>query len=80
MASKFQINTSSTEEVDAKGSGASTPQAGAVGGPSAFEAFKGKGQSMSGKNIKGRGIKVKKPEEVDKNSAINRTEYVALLI
>lgn len=89
MASKLKINTEQTQDVDAKGSGRSTPAGMATsggasrsdsaagltkdGGATSWEAFKGTGNSMSGKRVKGKGISVKKVEEVEKDSKIIRT-------
>ena len=76
MASKLKINTDQTQDVDVRGSGTHTPIGGAGiaghGGKS-WEAFRGTGQSMGGKRVKGKGISVKKVEEVEKDSKIYRT-------
>lgn len=76
MASKLKINTDQTQDVDHRGSGTQTPVGGA--GPAghggrSWEAFKGTGQSMGGKRVKGKGISIKKVEEVEKDSKIFRT-------
>jgi ubiquitin fusion degradation protein 1 len=67
MASKLNINTSSTQSVDARGSEANTPMNGT------WEAFKGGGKSMGGKTVKGKGVAKKKVEAVDAESKIWRT-------
>lgn len=78
-----------------RGSGASTPaqggapaangnQGGTAAGTSAaaansFEAFKGVGNTMGGKRIRGKGISVKKAEPVSENSKIFRTDAVRIV-
>ncbi|CAH7667469.1 ubiquitin fusion degradation protein UFD1-domain-containing protein [Phakopsora pachyrhizi] len=74
MASKMNINTSDTQSVNARGSGTNTPSgSGSVGNSGAWEAFKGGGRTMGGKQVKGKGISKKKIEEVDASSKIFRT-------
>jgi ubiquitin fusion degradation protein 1 len=77
MQSKFSISIGATQSVDAKGSGSSTPVGGA--GPAGhggknWEAFKGTGQSMAGKRIRGKGISLKKAEAVEEGSKIWRSD------
>ena len=59
MKDKFVIDTGRTEDVDARGSGTSTPVPGSSKGgavaPGPWEAFKGSGASLGGKRIKGKG-------------------------
>ncbi|SCV69547.1 BQ2448_2567 [Microbotryum intermedium] len=79
MKDKYTIDTKGVQDVDARGSGSSTPvsRGGAVGPDGAaqsWEAFKGSGNSLSGKRIKGKGVKAKKIEAVDENSMIFRTD------
>lgn len=84
LKDKLKIDTSRKDEVDARGSGTSTPRGGAGSGAEAggsgeeskpsWEAFKGSGQSIGGKRIRGKGIKAKKAEEVDATSRIARTD------
>lgn len=79
MKDKFVIDTSGLQDVDAKGSGSNTPipgssKDGSATAQAAWEAFKGSGNSLSGKRIKGKGIKAKKVEAVDEGSRIIRTE------
>lgn len=73
----------------ASGSGTSTPAAqglnSAVGkagkaqeGP--WEAFKGIGNTMGGKRVRGKGISVKKVEPVDKDSKIYRTSALPRIV
>lgn len=74
MKDRYVIDTKSTQDVDARGSGSSTPVPGKDGTGAAWEAFKGSGQSLSGKRIKGKGLKIKKIEAVEDGSRITRTE------
>jgi ubiquitin fusion degradation protein 1 len=83
MKDKFVIDTSGVQDVDARGSGSNTPvpgggasREGGLAADAAWEAFKGSGNSLSGKRIKGKGVKAKKIEAVDEGSRIIRTEYV----
>ncbi|KDE03356.1 hypothetical protein MVLG_06162 [Microbotryum lychnidis-dioicae p1A1 Lamole] len=81
MKDKYTIDTKGVQDVDARGSGSSTPASrgagaavGADGAVHSWEAFKGSGNSLSGKRIKGKGVKAKKIEAVDENSMIFRTD------
>jgi len=78
MRDKFSINTEGKQDVDAKGSGTNTPRsagpAGEGAGDKAWEAFKGSGNSLAGKRIKGKGVSVKKIEPITEGSRIQRTE------
>lgn len=77
MKDKFVIDTAGTQDVDSRGSGTATPVPGGKDGSAAqaaWEAFKGSGNSLSGKRIKGKGVKIKKIEAVDEGSRIIRTE------
>ncbi|GJN88646.1 hypothetical protein Rhopal_001612-T1 [Rhodotorula paludigena] len=86
MRDKFTIDTKGVQDVDARGSGTATPvggagakgkgkETGAEGAtPASWEAFKGSGQSLTGKRIKGKGIKAKPAEQMDENSRIARTD------
>ncbi|KAK4058800.1 ubiquitin fusion degradation protein [Microbotryomycetes sp. JL221] len=76
MKDRFVIDTNSKQDVDARGSGSSTPvPAGSkTGETGSWEAFKGSGQSLSGKRIKGKGLKIKKIEQVEQGSRIIRTD------
>lgn len=74
MKDKFSINTEGKQDVDGKGSGANTPRSGADAAEKAWEAFKGSGNSLAGKRIKGKGVSVKKIEPVTEGSRIQRTE------
>jgi ubiquitin fusion degradation protein 1 len=83
MAEKLGIDTKGVQEVDGKGSGTSTPMGGSSGkgkgkeldeAQKAWEAFKGSGNSLGGKRVKGKGVKAKAIEQVDEGSRIIRTE------
>jgi ubiquitin fusion degradation protein 1 len=75
MKEKFVIDTSRKEEVEARGSGSSTPVGGAgPGKEGSWEAFKGTGASLGGKRVKGKGVKAKGIEAVDADSRLMRTE------
>ncbi|KAK4053847.1 ubiquitin fusion degradation protein [Microbotryomycetes sp. JL201] len=76
MKDRYVIDTNSKQDVDARGSGTSTPVPGGSkeGGGPVWEAFKGSGQSLSGKRIKGKGLKIKKIEQVEEGSRIMRTD------
>jgi ubiquitin fusion degradation protein 1 len=78
MASKLNIRTDSTEEVDSRGSGRSTPAPGQTGGQGkgGFETFLGQGNSVGGKRVKGKGSSGKKVEEMPEGSKLWRTGYV----
>ncbi|GAA6029224.1 hypothetical protein JCM8097_003576 [Rhodosporidiobolus ruineniae] len=84
MSEKFKIDTKGTQEVTPRGSGTSTPIGGGKGKGKAvegaegaatpdWEAFKGSGNSLGGKRVKGKGVKAKAIEQVDENSLIYRT-------
>ena len=45
-----------------------------------WEAFKGKGESLSGRRTKGKGITSRPAQDVDENSKIFRTEYAPSLV
>ncbi|KAK4704885.1 ubiquitin fusion degradation protein 1, partial [Phenoliferia sp. Uapishka_3] len=84
MKDKFVIDTGRTEDVDARGSGTSTPVPGSSKGGSAaalgpWEAFKGSGVSLAGKRIRGRGVSAKKIEAVDEDSKIIRSDQVRII-
>ncbi|KAM0754265.1 UFD1-domain-containing protein [Meredithblackwellia eburnea MCA 4105] len=88
MKDKFVIDTMGTEDVDAKGSGTSTPIGGGRGTPipggsgaavGPWEAFKGSGHSVGGKRVKGKGVSGKKIEEVDAESRIIRTDQPRII-
>ncbi|KAM0792358.1 hypothetical protein ACM66B_005038 [Microbotryomycetes sp. NB124-2] len=76
MKDRYVIDTNSKQDVDARGSGSSTPVPGGSkdGSGAPWEAFKGSGQSLSGKRIKGKGLKIKKIEQVEEGSRIMRTD------
>lgn len=83
MRDKFNVDTKGVQDVDARGSGTATPvSVGSKGkgketdeAPAAsWEAFKGTGNSLGGKRVKGKGVKAKAIEQVDENSRIFRTE------
>ncbi|GAA5853707.1 hypothetical protein JCM9279_000283 [Rhodotorula babjevae] len=87
MRDKFTIDTKGVQDVDARGSGTATPVpgGGAAGGkgkgketdgegPASWEAFKGTGNSLGGKRVKGKGVKAKAIEGIDENSRIIRTD------
>jgi len=81
MAQKLGIDTKGMQEVDGKGSGTSTPVGGKGKGKEteeeaakSFEAFRGSGNSLGGKRVKGKGVKAKAIEGVDEGSRIIRTE------
>lgn len=90
MGEKFGIDTKGKEEVaGVGGSGTNTPRGGGGGKGKEkeneggdgkvdpWEAFKGSGNSLGGKRIKGKGVKAKAIEGVDEGSRIFRTEYVS---
>lgn len=74
MKDKYVIDTASKQDVDARGSGSSTPVPGGASTPSSWEAFKGSGNSLNGKRIKGKGVKAKQIVPVTEGSRIIRTE------
>ncbi|GAA6055756.1 hypothetical protein JCM3770_006144 [Rhodotorula araucariae] len=85
MRDKFTIDTKGVQDVDARGSGTATPVAGAKGkgketgegdaaAAASWEAFKGTGNSLGGKRVKGKGVKAKAIEGIDENSRIIRTD------
>ncbi|GAA5848323.1 hypothetical protein JCM8547_004478 [Rhodosporidiobolus lusitaniae] len=89
MSEKFGIDTKGVQDItgskggSARGSGANTPVGGGKGkgkevdgGEKAdpWEAFKGSGNSLGGKRVKGKGVKAKAIEGVDENSRIFRTD------
>ncbi|BGP29974.1 hypothetical protein JCM10296v2_001726 [Rhodotorula toruloides] len=83
MRDKFNVDTKGVQDVDARGSGTATPvSVGSKGkgketdeAPAAsWEAFKGTGNSLGGKRVKGKGVKAKAIEQVDENSRIFRTD------
>lgn len=84
MKDKFVIDTASVQDVDAKGSGSSTPVPGSskdgAATPTSWEAFKGSGQSLGGKRIKGKGVKAKQIVPVTEGSRIIRTECVLIFL
>lgn len=60
--------------------GASKAEGAAAAAPApAFEAFKGIGNTMAGKRIRGKGISVKKQEGVSEDSKIFRTDQVRII-
>ena len=79
MASKLQINVNSSTP------GSSRPGS-ALGGPTAsaavskdgdqWESFKGKGETLSGRKTKGKGISHRAVEQAPEGTKIIRTEYV----
>lgn len=94
MKSKLNINVHEKQEVDAHGSGTSTPvpragtsASGASGSGKAetavkqpFEAFKGTGQSLAGKRVRGKGIKAKPVQPLEGESKIWKTSDVPKII
>ncbi|GAA5847519.1 hypothetical protein JCM3766R1_005341 [Sporobolomyces carnicolor] len=71
--------SSSSSIADAKGKGKEAAAADVTdetGGAAraAFEAFRGSGNSLGGKRVKGKGVKAKAIEQVDQGSRIIRTE------
>jgi len=87
MRDKFTIDTKGVQDVDARGSGTATPVGEGAGGKgkgketdeggaaqASWEAFKGTGNSLGGKRVKGKGVKAKAIEGIDENSRIIRTE------
>jgi ubiquitin fusion degradation protein 1 len=79
MASKLNIKTDSTEEVDSRGSGRSTPSSVQAPGQTkaGFEAFLGQGNSVAGKRVKGKGLSGKKVEEMPEGSKLWRNTGLA---
>lgn len=71
MASKLKIDVNSTAP-----STRSASASGAEDAESAFEAFVGGGRTLNGRRTKGKGLQ-RSIEEVEKESKIFRTEYVA---
>lgn len=93
MKSKLNINIGETQDVDARGSGASTPAmkagtttpAGAAGGseaakPQPFEAFKGLGHSLAGKRVRGKGISAKPVQPLEGDSKIWKGSNVPKIV
>lgn len=84
MASKLNIDlSSSTPGSSRPGSSLGGAFAGAAprGGPISkggdhWESFKGKGETLTGRKTKGKGISHRKPEAAPEGSKIIRTEYV----
>lgn len=86
MREKFNLDTKGMQDVDARGSGTATPSGAnakgkgkekddaAAAAAASWEAFKGTGNSLSGKRIKGKGVKARAIGEIDGNSRILRTE------
>ncbi|GAA6024984.1 hypothetical protein JCM11491_002810 [Sporobolomyces phaffii] len=81
MAQKLGIDAKGVQEVDGKGSGTSTPVGGGKGKgketdeqAKSFEAFRGSGNSLGGKRVKGKGVKARAIEQVDETSRIIRTD------
>lgn len=101
MQSKLNINISEMQDVDARGSGTSTPvgksRLSTPAGTDAssdqqqqqpskskpqqpFEAFRGTGQSLAGKRIKGKGISAKPIQPLEGNSKIWRTTDIPKIV
>lgn len=93
MQSKLNINIAETQDVDARGSGASTPALkpgssapGGVAGPAEvskpqpYEAFKGIGFSLAGKRVKGKGINAKPIQPLEEGSKIWKTSNVPKIV
>lgn len=95
MKTKLNINVAETQDVDARGSGTSTPvPAGRSSGaatstgqatgtdtkPAPFEAFKGKGFSMAGKRVNGKGILAKPVQAVESESKIWKTSEIPKIV
>ena len=86
MASKLNIDLSSSTPGSSRPSSAmggafagAAPRGGALSKDGDYwESFKGKGESLSGRKTKGKGISHRKPEQVPEGSKIIRTEYVIL--
>ncbi|GAA5919788.1 hypothetical protein JCM1841_005861 [Sporobolomyces salmonicolor] len=84
MREKLGIDTKGMQEVDERGSGTNTPVPGSKGkgketdhgqeGKAAWEAFKGSGNSLGGKRVKGKGVKARAIEAVGEGSRIIRTD------
>ncbi|GAA5875600.1 hypothetical protein JCM3774_006114 [Rhodotorula dairenensis] len=94
MREKFNLDTKGMQDVDARGSGTATPSgssakgkgkekddgsAAAAAAAASWEAFKGTGNSLGGKRIKGKGVKAKAIEGVDENSRIFRTDQPRII-
>ncbi|GAA5979124.1 hypothetical protein JCM11641_008434 [Rhodosporidiobolus odoratus] len=87
MSDKFKIDTQRKEDYSAstRGSGANTPIGGKGKGKEEgapvdpWEAFKGSGNSLGGKRVKGKGVKARAIEEVDENSRIFRTDQPRII-
>ena len=82
MASKLNIDVNgSTPGSSRPGSALSGAFAGTSGGGGVsknghdWEAFKGKGESLTGRKTKGKGISHRRVEDVEESSKIIRTEY-----
>lgn len=92
MQSKLNINIGETQNVDARGSGASTPAMkpgtstpGTAGiaeasKPQSFEAFKGLGQSLAGKRVKGKGVSAKPIQALEGDSKIWKTSEIPKIV
>lgn len=84
MASKLNIDLSSSTPGSSRPSSAmggafagAAPRTGALSKDGDYwESFKGKGESLSGRKTKGKGISHRKPEQVPEGSKIIRTEFV----
>jgi ubiquitin fusion degradation protein 1 len=83
MASKLKIDLNSSSPGSSRpgsslsGGFAGTSGANAVSkGGDSWESFKGKGETLAGRKTKGKGISVRKAEDVAAGSKIIRTEYV----
>jgi len=81
MAEKLKIDLNSSSPGSSRpGSSLSGGFAGATGGTvvskdgDAWESFKGKGETLSGRKTKGKGISHRKPEELAEGSKIIRTK------
>jgi ubiquitin fusion degradation protein 1 len=87
MASKLKIDLNSSSPGSSRpGSslsggfaGASTGVTTVSKGGDSWESFKGKGETLSGRKTKGKGITHRKAEQVAEGSKIIRTEYVIVL-